>query len=128
MNPFLTHPMKLTSIRRLLATAFLALAVSAAALVPNILNYQSRIALRGVNFDGTGQSKFDLVDGGTTTTPETRIAQAERWSLQGLSPASLSSLAAQAIPVHQWSPSTETAAAAGGCHIFDPYASSKQRS
>jgi hypothetical protein len=42
--------------------------------VPNILNYQGRIAVRGVNFDGTGQFKFALVDGGTTTTPETRTA------------------------------------------------------
>jgi microcystin-dependent protein len=66
--------MKLTSIRRLLATAFLALTVTAAAQVPNILNYQGRIAVRGVNFDGTGQFKFALVDGGTTTTPETRTA------------------------------------------------------
>ena len=74
MNPFLTHPMKLTSIRRLLATAFLALAVTAAAQVPNILNYQGRIAVRGVNFDGTGLFKFALMDGGTTTTPTTRTA------------------------------------------------------
>jgi hypothetical protein len=74
MNPFLTHPMKLTSIRRLLATAFLALAVTAAALVPNILNYQGLIAVRGVNFDGTGLFKFALMDGGTTTTPTTRTA------------------------------------------------------
>ena len=74
MNPFLTHPMKLTSIRRLLAAAFLSLAVTAAAQVPNILNYQGRIAVRGVNFDGTGQFKFALVDGGTTTMPETRTA------------------------------------------------------
>jgi hypothetical protein len=42
--------------------------------VPNILNYQGRIAVRGVNFDGTGQFKFALVDGGTTTTPATRTA------------------------------------------------------
>jgi hypothetical protein len=66
--------MKLTSIRRLLAAAFLALTVTAAAQVPNILNYQGRIAVRGVNFDGTGQFKFALVDGGTTTTPTTRTA------------------------------------------------------
>ena len=71
MNPFLTQPMKLTSIRRLLGAAFLSLAVTAAAQVPNILNYQGRIAVRGVNFDGTGQFKFALVDGGTTTTPTT---------------------------------------------------------
>ena len=41
---------------------------------PNILNYQGRIAVRGVNFDGIGQFKFALVDGGTTTTPIARTA------------------------------------------------------
>jgi hypothetical protein len=47
---------------------------SVCAQVPNILNYQGRIAVRGVNFDGNGQFKFALVDGGTTTTPATRTA------------------------------------------------------
>jgi hypothetical protein len=45
-----------------------------AAQAPNILNYQGRIAVRGVNFEGNGQFKFALVDGGTTTTPATRMA------------------------------------------------------
>ena len=47
---------------------------TAIAQAPNILNYQGRIAVRGVNFDGNGQFKFALVDGGTTTTPATRTA------------------------------------------------------
>ncbi len=47
---------------------------TAIAQTPNILNYQGRIAVRGVNFDGNGQFKFALVDGGTTTTPATRTA------------------------------------------------------
>lgn len=42
--------------------------------VPNIFNYQGRIAVQGVNFDGSGQFKFALVDGGTTTTPAARTA------------------------------------------------------
>lgn len=54
--------------------AALLLTSTAIAQVPNILNYQGRIAVRGVNFDGTGQFKFALVDGGTTTTPTTRTA------------------------------------------------------
>jgi hypothetical protein len=45
-----------------------------AAQAPNILNYQGRIAVRGVNFEGNGQFKFALVDGGTITTPATRTA------------------------------------------------------
>lgn len=60
-------------IRSLLGAALL-LTSTAIAQVPNILNYQGRIAVRGVNFDGTGQFKFALVDGGTTTTPTTRTA------------------------------------------------------
>jgi len=35
--------------------------------VPQILNYQSRVAVDGVNFGGTGQFKFALVDKGTNT-------------------------------------------------------------
>jgi len=42
--------------------------------VPNILNYQGRIAVRGVPFEGTGQFKFALVNGGTVTTPAARTA------------------------------------------------------
>jgi len=44
--------------------------------VPNILNYQGRIAVRGVPFEGTGQFKFALVNGGTVTTPAARTATA----------------------------------------------------
>ncbi len=36
-----------------------------AAEAPPILNYQGRVAVGGVNFSGTGQFKFALVDGGT---------------------------------------------------------------
>ena len=66
--------MKRTRLIRSILGAALLLTSTAIAQVPNILNYQGRIAVRGVNFDGTGQFKFALVDGGTTTTPTTRTA------------------------------------------------------
>ncbi|HPA20884.1 MAG TPA: tail fiber domain-containing protein [Verrucomicrobiae bacterium] len=37
--------------------------------VPEIMNYQGRVAVNGTNFDGTGQFKFSLVDDGTTIPP-----------------------------------------------------------
>jgi len=36
--------------------------------VPQLLNYQGRIAVNGTNFTGTGQFMFALVDGGTNLT------------------------------------------------------------
>ncbi|MBL9131417.1 MAG: galactose oxidase, partial [Verrucomicrobiaceae bacterium] len=36
--------------------------------VPSMLNYQGRIAVSGVNFDGTGLFKFALVNNGGTQT------------------------------------------------------------
>ena len=38
---------------------------SAVAEVPSLINYQGKIAVSGVNFNGTGQFKFALVSGGT---------------------------------------------------------------
>ena len=32
---------------------------------PGIVNYQGRVVVNGTNFDGAGQFKFALVDGGT---------------------------------------------------------------
>ncbi|MEO8613995.1 MAG: hypothetical protein ABI600_02555 [Luteolibacter sp.] len=50
-----------------LAAAFLFLHLGAAsAQVPQIINYQGRVSVGGVNFSGTGQFKFALVDGGIT--------------------------------------------------------------
>jgi len=40
------------------------LEIPASAAVPQLINYQGRVAVGGVNFDGTGQFKFALVDGG----------------------------------------------------------------
>ena len=44
------------------------LASAAQAQVPNILNYQGRIAVGAVNFDGAGQFKFALVNANASTT------------------------------------------------------------
>jgi hypothetical protein len=65
---------KINSILQCILISALLISKAAVAQVPNILNYQGRIAVRGVNFDGNGQFKFALVDGGTTTTPVTRTA------------------------------------------------------
>jgi hypothetical protein len=46
----------------------LATSIWCAAQVPQLLNYQGRVASGGVNFEGTGQFKFALVDGGTNTS------------------------------------------------------------
>ena len=35
--------------------------------VPQMIHYQGRVAAGGANFNGTGQFKFSLVDGGPTT-------------------------------------------------------------
>ena len=44
--------------------------------VPQLINYQGRVAVGGVNFDGAGQFKFALVDGTgvNTTRPATATA------------------------------------------------------
>lgn len=41
-------------------------ALSASADIPQHLNYQGRVSVGGVNFTGTGNFKFALVDGGTS--------------------------------------------------------------
>lgn len=47
----------------LLALAFANLLVRPASAVPHLINYQGRMVVNGVNFDGNGQFKFALVDG-----------------------------------------------------------------
>jgi len=47
--------------------ALLALPPAALAQVPQLLNYEGRIAVNGTNFTGTGQFKFALVDGSVRT-------------------------------------------------------------
>jgi hypothetical protein len=56
------------TIRRLLVTGCLAVPLTATAQVPQLINYQGRVAVEGVNFAGTGQFKFALVDGGTNVS------------------------------------------------------------
>ena len=53
-----------------LASALAALLLTGTlhAQVPPFLNYQGRVAVNGVNFDGTGQFKFALINGAGTTT------------------------------------------------------------
>jgi hypothetical protein len=64
-NQLLTAPGKMKT--RQLATALttlILLTFHCEAQVPQILNYQGRIAVNGTNFTGNGQFKFALVDGG----------------------------------------------------------------
>ncbi|MEK0449402.1 MAG: hypothetical protein RL088_1670 [Verrucomicrobiota bacterium] len=51
----------------LLAVLLAGLAFPVAAQVPQIINYQGRMTVGGVNFNGNGQFKFALVDGAGTT-------------------------------------------------------------
>lgn len=74
-------------------SALLLFALTAGALsaqVPPILNYQGRVAVGGVNFEGTGQFKFALVDAGGGTT---------YWSNDGTSTSGAQPTAAVTIPV-----------------------------
>jgi len=48
------------------ATLFLLVATGLAQ-VPQLINYQGRVAVGGTNFTGTGQFKFTLVNGTTPT-------------------------------------------------------------
>ena len=58
----------MTKLRTLLALLALTLSFAAAAQVPQLVNYQGRVAVGAVNFDGTGQFKFALVNAAGTTT------------------------------------------------------------
>jgi hypothetical protein len=61
--------MKTTSVLRALALVLTFSSTALHAQVPQLLNYQGRVAVGNppVNFDGLGQFKFALVDGGTNT-------------------------------------------------------------
>ena len=58
----------MTKLRTLLALAALVLSFAASAQVPQLINYQGRVAVGAVNFDGPGQFKFALVNPAGTTT------------------------------------------------------------
>ena len=47
---------------------FLGIIASLQAQVPQLINYQGRVAVNGTNFDGTGQFKFALVNADGSTT------------------------------------------------------------
>lgn len=79
------------SLRRLLPVLLgMFLIPSLSAQVPSMLNYQGRIAVSGVNFDGTGLFKFALVNNGGTQT---------YWSNDGTSTAGSEPTAAVSIDV-----------------------------
>ncbi len=62
--------MKLSSFFSLATVASATLCVFTSTIraqVPQIINYQGRVAVGGTNFTGSGQFKFALVDGGTNT-------------------------------------------------------------
>ena len=54
----------------------LALFATAMSAVPEMLHHQGRVAVNGVNFNGSGKFKFALVDGGTQTTATLATATA----------------------------------------------------
>ncbi len=55
-------------IRCLVAFCTLALCLDAAAQVPRLINYQGRVSVGAVNFEGAGQFTFALVSSNGTTT------------------------------------------------------------
>lgn len=73
-----------------LLTSVLAIAASMNAQVPGLIHYQGRIAVGGVNFTGSGQFKFALVNQDGTTT---------FWSNDGTSTAGSQPTAAVTLPV-----------------------------
>ena len=76
-----------------IAQTYLLLVLASAALhaqVPQLINYQGRVAVGKVNFDGPGQFKFALADAGGTTT---------LWSNDGTSTAGSEPVAAVTLVV-----------------------------
>ena len=77
----------------IIARTLVLLLLTAAALhaqVPRLINYQGRVAVGGVNFDGAGQFKFALVDAAGTTS---------YWSNDGTSTAGSEPAAAVTLTV-----------------------------
>jgi hypothetical protein len=69
---------------------WLLLPVGLLAQVPQLINYQGRVAVDGVNFDGSGQFKFALINTAGTTT---------YWSNDGSSSAGSEPTATVTLPV-----------------------------
>jgi len=76
--------------RHPLCFALLLLAAPLAAQVPNLIPHQGRVAVNGVNFEGTGQFKFALVNAAGSVT---------YWSNNGSSTAGSQPTAAVSLPV-----------------------------
>jgi hypothetical protein len=77
-------------IRHSLFAAILAISVTAHAQVPQLIHYQSRVAVGTVNFEGSGQFKFALVNTNGSST---------YWSNDGSSVAGSEPTAAVTLPV-----------------------------
>ncbi|MFZ4767647.1 MAG: hypothetical protein ACOYMN_22085, partial [Roseimicrobium sp.] len=75
---------------RVVTLLFFIVTTSLHAQVPQLINYQGRVGVNGVNFDGTGQFKFALVDAIGTTT---------YWSNDGTSTAGSEPAAAVSVAV-----------------------------
>jgi hypothetical protein len=75
---------------RIPLTALLLLTAPLAAQVPNLIPHQGRVAVNGVNFDGTGQFKFALVNAAGSVT---------YWSNDSSSTAGSQPTAAVSLPV-----------------------------
>ena len=68
MNP-LGNVVQMNAIRIMAGVlAGLALALAARGQTPHVLNYQGRVTVSGVNFEGTGQFKFALVNSNGTVS------------------------------------------------------------
>lgn len=57
-----------THLQSLLPTILLSFVCSHSVQVPGLINYQGRVAVGGVNFDGSGQFKFALVNEDVSVT------------------------------------------------------------
>ena len=79
-----------TLLARALALLLLVTATALHAQVPQLINYQGRVAVGTVNFDGSGAFKFALVNGDGTAT---------YWSNDGTSAAGSEPTAAVALTV-----------------------------
>ncbi|MCX6875591.1 MAG: hypothetical protein NTW21_17555 [Verrucomicrobia bacterium] len=82
--------MNTAKLARAFAILLIATASALHAQVPQLINYQGRVAVSGTNFDGTGQFKFALVDGDGGTS---------YWSNDGTSTAGSQPTSAVSLPV-----------------------------
>jgi hypothetical protein len=85
-----TYPTAMITLLSRCFALILLLATTLYAQVPQLINYQGRVVVDGVNFDGVGQFKFALVNAGGTTT---------YWSNDGSSAAGIEPAAAVILPV-----------------------------